>query len=218
MAITLSRQPDLIAPVFSDRNKFVMSEAGATYFTLVFSGDVTGTFKIYPNTLGIAEFNARYLLENYIYSQIALHSQATLPNGLKSYNLTITSSLASIKTFIGLKFFNGALQEREENRAADGFILNNAWGISFFTGLDSKMVFDDLTGITIVRYSGTTTLSIVGNEIIGTRGTCWNLLLSDGTFFSNPHNGKFDIIEYEALFDGFWNDNAVWNDTDIWND
>ena len=218
MAITLSQQPDLISPIFSNRNKFVMSETGASYFNVVFSGDVTGTFKIYPNTLGIATFDARYHLENYIYSQIALPSQSTLPNGIKTYSVTITSDLASTVTVSGLKCFNGALQDREENRIGEGFVLSNAFATSYFTGTDSKMIFDDLTGITIVRYSGTTTLSIVGNEIVGTEGTCFNLLLSDGSFFANPSSGKFEIINYEALFNTFWNDDAVWNDTDIWND
>lgn len=222
MAITLSKQPDAISPVFSD-NKFIMSEAGAAHFTLTFSGDVSGTFKIFPNPLGIAEFDARYFLENYIYSQIALPGVSPLPNGMKTYSLNIESDLANPLDVTGLLFFNGALQPRETNKAHEGFILNNAYKdsnqlVSWFNGIDSKLIFADLTGVNIVRYEGTTTLSIVGNDIIGTIGTCFNLLLDNGEFYALPHMGVGEDVSFLALFNKVWNDAANWNDFDIWND
>jgi hypothetical protein len=222
MAITLSKQPDNISPVFAD-NKFIMSESGSDYFTLTFSGDVSGTFKIFPNTLGIAEFNARYLLENYIYSQIALPETSPLPNGLKNYTISIQTSQTLVENIGPFYFFNGALQEREGNRAFNGFVLNSVYKenpelVSYFNGVDSKLIFTDLTGVNIVRYEGTSTLSIVGNEIIGTQGTCYNLLLDNGEFYALPHTGVGETVTFEALFNGVWNDSANWNDNDIWND
>lgn len=222
MAITLLQKPDAISPVFSDRNKFIMSEPTATYFTLVFSGDVSGTFKAIPNTLGIAEFNARYLLANYIKSLIALPGISPLPDGIKIYSVQITSSLSTVLNVTDLKFFNGALQDREINKAFNGFVLNNAYdegnkSVSFFNGVDSKLQFTDLTGVNIIRYEGTSTLSIVGNDIIGTQGTCFNLLLSDGYFFANPHNGKYEIISYQAAFNEVLDFSAPLNFYDLMN-
>lgn len=50
-----------------------------------------------------------------------------------------------------------------------------------FDGVDDIISFTDLTGVSIVSYGGTSTLSINGNNIEGTAGTVYNLLLSDGT-------------------------------------
>ena len=124
MAIIINSQPDTISPVFAD-NKFVIKETGAAYFTLTFSGDVSGTFKIYPNTSEIATFDARYHLENYIYSQIALPSQSVLPDGIKSYNLNIVSNIGNEVNILNRYFFNAALQDNEVNNFSEGIILNN---------------------------------------------------------------------------------------------
>jgi len=50
-----------------------------------------------------------------------------------------------------------------------------------FDGVDDKLSFVDLIGITITSYQGTSTLSINGNDIEGTAGTAYDILLSDGT-------------------------------------
>jgi hypothetical protein len=195
-----------------------MSEVGSTYFTLVFSGDVAGTFRIPVNSLGVAEFNARYLLENYIYSQIALPTQSTLPNGLKTYSVEITSSLATVLNLTPFNFINAALQGREFNFLSDGYILNNnrkkrCW----FNGVDSKLIFADLIGVNIVRYQGTSILSIVGNEIHGTKGSCWNLLLDNGEFYAELCTGKGEVITFTALFNRVLDTSANYNIYDIFN-
>lgn len=224
MAITLIKKPDPISPVFSDRNKFEMSEAGAAFFTLIFSGDVSGTFKIFPNPSGVAEFNARYFLADYIKSLIALPGISPLPDGLKDYSLTIVASTGSQITNVsgGFKFFNGALQNRETNKAHDGFILNNMESSKrtggYFNGIDSKLIFDDLTGVNIVRYQGTSTLSIVGNEIHGTEGYAYNLLLDNGCFFSEIYTGDGEVIAFKALFNRVLDTSANYNIYDIFNE
>ncbi len=200
--ITVNKQPDKISPVFSNFNKFEFTEPNATYFNIEITGGATGKYKVYPNLSNVAEFNIRYLLESFITSQIALPTMSVLPNALLSYDIKITSSLATVLTLTGFKFFNGALQDNEQNKAAEGFILNNAYSqdnklVSYFNGTTSKLTFTSLAGVNIVGYEGTTTLSIVGNEIVGTKGTCYNLRLSNGDFYALPHKGEgvTDVIE-----------------------
>ncbi len=216
--ITVNKQPDKISPVFSNFNKFEFTEPNAAYFDIEITGGATGKYKVYPNLSNVAEFNIRYLLESFITSQIALPTMSVLPNALLSYDVKITSSLATVLTLTGFKFFNGALQDNETNRASEGFILNNTSKSNYFTGVDSWIEYNDLSNITIVRYEGNTNLTIDGNKIVGTKGLCFNLLFSNGLFFAAPYSSDGRTISYTALFNKKWNDAANWNDSDIWND
>lgn len=52
-----------------------------------------------------------------------------------------------------------------------------------FDGAVDKITFSDLTGVSITSYQGTATPTIVGNEILCTAGTLYNLVLSNGWHF-----------------------------------
>lgn len=66
---------------------------------------------------------------------------------------------------------------------------NIIYPISKFT-VGNSLEFDDLSGVTIVSYSGDQTLLIVGNEILSnTDAEVHSLLLSNGYFLPLPHLG-----------------------------
>jgi len=65
-----------------------------------------------------------------------------------------------------------------------------------FDGINDKLSFTDLTGITIISSEGTSIPSINGNDINFTAGTCWNLVLSDGTNLTFTE--KMGLIIYDV--------------------
>jgi hypothetical protein len=67
-------------------------------------------------------------------------------------------------------------------------------------GITDKLTFANLSGITIVSSYGTSTLSISGNDINFTAGTCYGLLLSNGKLFR--------LTEFSG--------NTVYSDDGLW--
>ena len=66
-------------------------------------------------------------------------------------------------------------------------------------GTDNTLVFDDLTSVTIVDYSGTTTLAISTNTITATAGTLINLELSNGAKFYFEEQSGIDCFDHSGL-------------------
>lgn len=124
MAITISKQPPTLSPVFSD-NEYIFQETGVEHFDVVFSGSVTHSLRIPADSNGIAKIEARYILENYIYSQIVNKTDLTLPNAIKSYDIQITSSLGTVLNIAGKKYYNGTKQEWEDFQLVSGDLLND---------------------------------------------------------------------------------------------
>lgn len=81
------------------------------------------------------------------------------------------------------------------------------------SGISMKLSFDDLTGVSITSFQGTSTPSIVGNYIELTAGNIYNLLLSDGTHL--PLTEGFGTTVYDISGNG--NHGTISNpDSDCW--
>lgn len=128
-----SKTPRALHPVYSNDNKFEFSEGGATFFDVTLSGAVNDVFRIFPDNLGTARLNIRYVLENYIYSQIAKPTASSIPNGIRSYVASVTSSTPTTKSLGTFKFYNGRQQVRELQQISDGDLINNvSHGVDVF--------------------------------------------------------------------------------------
>ena len=68
-----------------------------------------------------------------------------------------------------------------------------------FDGVDDKITFTDLSGVSIVSSDGTSTPSINGNDIECTAGTLYNLVLDNGSHYPLAEGG--DNNAYDTVND-----------------
>lgn len=87
---------------------------------------------------------------------------------------------------------------------AGGIITNNQVPVAIFNGVDDKLVFNDLSGISIESSLGTSTPTINGNEIEFTSGTCYGLVLSDGTIFNLQEFTGNKVYSIDGSDTGTW--------------
>lgn len=68
-----------------------------------------------------------------------------------------------------------------------------------FDGVDDKLTFTDLSGVSITSSDGTATPSINGNDIEVTAGTLFNLVLDNGSVYPLAEGG--DDNAYDSVND-----------------
>jgi len=178
------------------RLRFEISTETATTLT-TFSGDF-----FTDNTQNTSGERGWFIANNYVFPEISqINVSAPRIGGTPTW----------VRFYADQSFIEGqSLTPRDESNITkdiDNFELDNKGevinqikianvNVGNPDGVDDKLSFSNLSGVTIVSSEGTSTPTINGNDIEFTAGTIWTLELSNGSFYSfNEGSGNtvYDI-------------------------